>query len=265
MKISPETQGYCTIRHRPERNAPETQVVDYLERVAPPGNSYITWTARDVWSDTPLDELQYSWRLNKSAWSGFSHETSHTFLNLTSGRYVLEVRARDRAFNVDPTPARVEFVVIPPVWQQVWFISLISSLLGLIAFFLWRWVLVREQRLCEQQEQREAFLIRQQAEQEAELRGELISYQKMLNELEEQLRQTRAPFIECEEKDDEDREFLDRIMKVLEEHYSDWEFGREDLAIAFKMSLSSFQRKLKTVSRHTPKQLIREFRLSRAA
>lgn len=261
-----EVRVFRAVRHRPETRSPDTRIIDCPPRVSPPGNSHVTWEGHDPWSRTPSEDLQYSWRLNEGEWSPFSEETSHTFLELDSGEYTLDIRARDLAFNIDPTPSRVEFEVLPPVWRQTWFVSLISSLVGLIIFFLWRWIQVREQRLFEQQEQRKAFLIRQQQEQEAALRGELATLHQSFQELELKLKETRAPFIEFEEKDDDsDREFLTRIMDVLEERYSDWEFRREDLAESFNMSLSSFQRKLSAVSKQTPKGLIREFRLSRAA
>jgi len=261
-----QTEICRTVRHRAEKNPPDTEIKEYLERVSPPGNTHIAWAAHDPWSRTPAEQLQYSWRLNGGAWSAFSFDIGRTFLNLDPGDYLLEVRARDQAFNVDPTPAQVEFEVIPPVWKRGWFISLISTLLGLIVFFLYRWISLREQRLLEQQEQREAFLIRQREKQEAELRGELASlYESMLKQ-EELLKQNRKVFVPSEVPENEmDREFLDAVMAYLEERYSDWELRRSDLADAVNMSLSTFQRRLKAVCGQTPKELINEFRMARAA
>ena len=266
LPMSPDLRGFCAIRHIPEKAPPDTQISTFLEKVSQPGNTRIEWSGRDALNQTPQSKLLYSWRLDAGAWSPFSSETGKTFLGLKIGPHMLEVRARDRALNVDPVPASAEFRVIPPVWRQGWFITLISSLLGLIVFLLRRLILAREQRLIEQQEQREAFLIRQRKEREAELRGELVSLHESFRRLEDQLKQTRKPFIQPDEPENEsDREFLNQITTVLDQHYFDWEFGREDLAKAVHMSLRTFQRRLKAVSGHTPKELIREFRLSRAA
>ena len=56
------------------------------------------------------------------------------------------MRARDRDFNEDPTPASVRFTVVPPVWQQPWFLGLVSVLLAAIAVQSTR-VVRRERRL----------------------------------------------------------------------------------------------------------------------
>jgi light-regulated signal transduction histidine kinase (bacteriophytochrome) len=42
------------------------------------------------------------------------------------------VRARDADFNIDPNPATLDFMVLPPVWRQTWFVLLITLLAGLI-------------------------------------------------------------------------------------------------------------------------------------
>jgi len=266
LPISPEWSGFCTIRHVPETAPPNTEISIYQTKVAQPGNTRMEWTGQDALNQTPQSHLLYSWRLDDDAWSPFSRGTGKTFLGLKTGQHMLEVRARDRAFNVDLAPASAEFRVIPPVWKQGWFITLISSLLGLIVFLLRRLILIRERRMIEQQEQREAFLIRQREEREAELRGELVSLHETLEQLEGQLKQTREPLIQPDEsKSEADRELLQNLAQTLDEHYSDWEFGREDLAKAVHMSLRTFQRRLKMVSGHTPKELIREFRITRAA
>lgn len=51
---------------------------------------------------------------------------------LPPGWHRLVVRARDADLNLDPAPAVREFMVLPPVWNQVWFIALIGLLVGLI-------------------------------------------------------------------------------------------------------------------------------------
>ena len=45
------------------------------------------------------------------------------------------MRARDKDLNVDPTPAEVQFYVVPPLWKQWWFILSILAVLALIIFY----------------------------------------------------------------------------------------------------------------------------------
>lgn len=58
----------------------------------------------------------------------------------------MEVKTRDRDFNEDPTPAVVQFTVVPPVWQQPWFIGLMVVLVSGIGFQTMR-VIRRDRRL----------------------------------------------------------------------------------------------------------------------
>ncbi|MCU0858048.1 MAG: hypothetical protein MUC65_06565, partial [Pontiellaceae bacterium] len=168
--VGGEERSKYAVRHRPETNPPETWIVECLKRVSQPGNTYVSWQGRDLWSRTPVEELQYSWRLDGGEWSAFSRETGKTFLKLDSGQHVMEVRARDRAFNIDPSPARVEFTVIPPIWRQAWFVLLISGLTGLIIFLVWILIRNRERYLINQQAEREAVLVKQQEEKERHLK-----------------------------------------------------------------------------------------------
>ncbi len=153
-----QTERFRTIRHRAETTPPDTRITLHLKRVAQPGNTHISWSAHDPWGDSPSEEIQYSWRLNDEEWSAYSHDTSRTFLNLPSGSHALEVRARDRSFNVDPVPDRIVFTVIPPIWVQTWFIALFASFSALIVVLVWLYVRARERHLLEQQRAREEHL-----------------------------------------------------------------------------------------------------------
>ncbi|WP_168433683.1 sensor histidine kinase [Pontiella sulfatireligans] len=130
-----------------------------LERVAQPGNSQMAWAGRDSWDNTPEELLEYSWRLDHGDWSRYSLETDRMFPDLPHGRHVLEVRARDRDYNVDPTPAVAGFSVVPSVWLQAWFVTMVISFLILVAMLIWIIIRIRERHLIEQQVEREKHLV----------------------------------------------------------------------------------------------------------
>lgn len=152
-------ERFCTVRYVADGRAPETRIEPCLTRVSPPGNTHIRWAGRDPYLNTPDDMLQFSWRFNDAEWSPFSPERGRSFLNLARGRYRLEVRARDRDFNVDPTPARIEFVVVPPVWGQAWFLALATGVAILVARLVWIIIRTRERHLVERQVERERHLL----------------------------------------------------------------------------------------------------------
>ena len=62
-----------------------------------------------------------------------------------------------------------------------------------------------------------------------------------------------------------DQEFLNKILKIVETHFEDEHFSVEELASHVNMSVSQLNRKLKALVDQPPGQLIRSFRLQRAA
>jgi len=132
----------------PEAEPPETWITMSATEVSQPGNTTISWQGTDPWHSTADSDLHYAWRIDSGEWSVFSRETSWTFRELMSGQHVFEVTARDLDFNEDPTPAIAQFVVVPPVWQEPWFIALMVLLLGGVGFQTGR-VVRRDRRLKE--------------------------------------------------------------------------------------------------------------------
>jgi DNA-binding response OmpR family regulator/nitrogen-specific signal transduction histidine kinase len=61
------------------------------------------------------------------------------------------------------------------------------------------------------------------------------------------------------------KEFLAQVMASIERHMSDEEFGVETLASDVAMSRAQLHRKLKALTNQSPNELIRSFRLHRAA
>ncbi|MDP2790002.1 MAG: FG-GAP-like repeat-containing protein [bacterium] len=68
-----------------------------------------TWTGVD--DVTAPERLQYSYRLDTRAWSGWTLNNQVSIRNLTNGRHTLAVRSRDASGNVDPSPASATFTV----------------------------------------------------------------------------------------------------------------------------------------------------------
>lgn len=137
-----------TIRHEPDTQPPETQITVSIDRVSQPGNTILSWMGQDPWRETLDEDLQYAYRLDGGAWTAFTKKTSQVFFALPSGKHVFEVKARDTQFNEDPTPAMLRFFVTPPVWQEAWFIALVSFLVGFALLQTHRGV-IRGRRLRE--------------------------------------------------------------------------------------------------------------------
>jgi signal transduction histidine kinase/ligand-binding sensor domain-containing protein len=184
----PGTQGkdsrfgnFRTVRYQPDSQPPETTITLALERVSQPGNTTVSWAGTDPWHRTSQSDLLYAWQLDEWAWSPFSAEINQVFQSLDSGSHVFRVRARDRDFNVDPTPAEVRFVVIPPVWQQLWFLTVMALLVGAIALQTIQ-IIRRDRRL------RETNLALSDANEDlANLNSQLQASNQHLRDTQEQL------------------------------------------------------------------------------
>ena len=135
-----------TIRYQPDAEAPNTEITLCPDQVSQPGNTTLAWTGRDPWNATPSEDIQYAWRLDDGEWSPFSPRKSQILQALPAGAHTFEVKARDRDFNVSPSPAVAQFTVVPPVWQQPWFVGLIILGVGVIGYLASR-IVLRDRKL----------------------------------------------------------------------------------------------------------------------
>lgn len=142
-----EKQDFCTVRYTADTKEPATFTDYFPEQVDSAGNITISWSGRDPWENTPSDQLQYSWRMDQGEWSPFSNERQKTFLDLASGQHTLEVRARDRDFNIDPRPVQNRFFVALPVWQRTWFILLVLIAVAGTGTCIGLWIYYHDKRL----------------------------------------------------------------------------------------------------------------------
>ncbi len=130
---------YHTTYYNGEISFPQTKIGFYQQKVSTAGKALITWDGSDYFSDTPADELTYSYQIDNEPWSPFTSSNQVSFENLAKGRHSFKVKARDRDFNIDPSPASVEFSVLAPVWQRLWFIILmilVGALYGCFSYKL---------------------------------------------------------------------------------------------------------------------------------
>jgi len=144
-------EQFCTVRYTRDRHAPSAFIDPHVDQVDSAGNIHVSWSGYDFHGNTPADRLEYSWRLNGGTWSLYSRKTGKTFLDLARGKHTLEVRARDRDFNVDPTPAESWFLVIPAVWQRPWFIAMVLFIVVGTLSFIGMLIYFHDRRLQEQQ------------------------------------------------------------------------------------------------------------------
>jgi signal transduction histidine kinase len=96
-----------------------TQTLTDKEKNIPAGGTItLTFNAQDKWKYTPRHRLLFSCRLDGHDWSPFQEERSVSFPGLPAGKHYFQVRAMDRNCNIDPSPARLEFLVVLPWYKE---------------------------------------------------------------------------------------------------------------------------------------------------
>ena len=122
------------MRYIPSLSAPETVIRQVTSQVPHNDHSIFQFEARDPWNISRPSDLVYSWRVrprdgnDEGGWSPYSPDHSIISPDMSTGDYVFEVRAADTDFNVDPTPARAAFTVLPPLWATTAFLWPVSVL-----------------------------------------------------------------------------------------------------------------------------------------
>ncbi|MGB3800704.1 MAG: response regulator [Lewinella sp.] len=137
---------FYSTRYQPSHTPPETSIAFYTERIPPEGNGIISWTGKDFFGMTDAEDLVFSYRLDGGPWLPYTSDNEFSFTSMPDGPHRLEVRSRDIDFNVDPTPATVNFEVLPPIWKQGWFIALMLVFLAIFGFYEYR-VISKKQKL----------------------------------------------------------------------------------------------------------------------
>jgi ligand-binding sensor domain-containing protein/signal transduction histidine kinase len=139
-------KDFWTVFYKRDKKAPITKVSIFDKKVYQPGNTIISWEGIDPWSITPVEKLQFSYRMDNNPWSAFSYKTNDIFLSLPIGDHTFEVRARDLDFNIDPAPASISFNVAPPFYLQPVFYIPILVLVILIIILQIR-IIIRGKKL----------------------------------------------------------------------------------------------------------------------
>lgn len=141
-----EEQWFVAHKYFPDRTPPETKISVYSKEVTSEGNTMVEWSGNDYFAQSAGKELMFSYKLGNADWSPYRTDNHFTFMSLSNGDYTLQVRARDKDLNVDPTPAVIEFTVLPPVWKQMWFILLLLAFFTVLGVFEYR-IITKKRKL----------------------------------------------------------------------------------------------------------------------
>lgn len=119
-----------TMGYRPESNPPTVASLSVPAEATEDGNIRIHWMGRERWKESPVEELQYSYRIDNGPWSPFSMDASVSLALVRSGAHTVSIRARDRDFNIGPPSLEAAFSVPAPMWRRPAVLALGSALVA---------------------------------------------------------------------------------------------------------------------------------------
>ncbi|WP_145215708.1 ATP-binding protein [Planctomycetes bacterium TBK1r] len=122
------------IRYSADPDPPRATLDQSTITVDPGAQTIVSWSGVDKWNRTAANDLRWSWRVDRGAWSPFAKQNQVALDNLPVGNHTLEVRVSDGDANVSPAARAVEITVLQPYWMRTWFLSVAAMLLALITW-----------------------------------------------------------------------------------------------------------------------------------
>jgi PAS domain S-box-containing protein len=131
-------KGIVLYHPEADPDAPETFISDKynLTETPPSGDVRLIYSGIDKWKYTLQERLLFSYRLDAADWSPFTSNTFASYTRLPAGPHRFQVRAMDRNWNIDPTPATFEFAVLLPWHHTTEFIAILTCSTILILFLI---------------------------------------------------------------------------------------------------------------------------------
>lgn len=178
-------------------------------------------------------------------------------VSLSPGKYTLEVMATTNPKHWNPELMRtIKFTILPPWWQTpIFYVLYVLLLVAIVAvaFLFYRRRLQRKNR-------EEMLLLRIQNLVEQVNRYEHSEAMVVLSEPDADVEVEAAP-----EPTQQEKEFMERATRLVEQHMSDPLYNVEHLAADLCMERTGLYKKLTAMMQQSPVAFIRSIRLHRAA
>jgi len=134
--IAVETShGWSAFHPENDITAPLTSISSDETRYPEDAVIRLTFGGRDKWDQTTSGRLLFSYRLDARDWSPFQDTHEVTFTDLKVGRHYFQVRAMDRAGNIDQKRARLDINVLVPWYRETRLVFILAGALVVALFF----------------------------------------------------------------------------------------------------------------------------------
>jgi signal transduction histidine kinase len=104
-------------------------------RIPEDGVIVLKFSGRDKWNGTSPQRLLFSYRLDTGDWSPFAGTPTVSYSDLPPGKHYFQVRAMDRAGNIAPDAAELDFAMVPPWYKESRLVLIASAGAAAAGFF----------------------------------------------------------------------------------------------------------------------------------
>ena len=205
---------------------------------------------------------QYSYRLRgfEDEWTPLKPgEHSVRYTSLQPGSYIFEVQYT-MGEGDNPQTASIQVEVSPYFWKSWWFMLLIIVLLS--ALFVWYYH--RRMELWRQREAEKLLLPIRRVLNESDTPELLQSRIQNIIDNHERLQKSYRRSVEADKQEvmRTKKSFMERATDVMEQNYTNSEFGINEFAVALGMSKSLVSKRLNAETGQSTSQFIRNYRLT---
>ncbi|RJP25127.1 MAG: hypothetical protein C4527_17515 [Candidatus Omnitrophota bacterium] len=122
------TSSGVSLYHRDaDLDAPETWIPpEKNSREVAPAGAQFFFQGMDKWRYTQSERLLFSHRFDQEPWTPFSKDTVVSAHHLSPGPHTFAVKAMDRNWNIDPTPAEYPFIVLRSWYKEPFFLVILT-------------------------------------------------------------------------------------------------------------------------------------------
>ena len=205
---------------------------------------------------------QYSYRLHgfEDDWTPLKPgEHSVRYTSLEPGSYTFEVQYT-LGEGDEPQTASIQIQVAPYFWKSWWFMLLAVVLLSV----LFVWYYHRRMELWRQQEAEKLLLPIHRVLEESDDPEQLQSRIQNILDNHERLQKSYRRSVEADKEETmrTKKSFMERATDVMEQNYTNSEFGINEFAEAMGMSKSLVSKRLNAETGQSTSQFIRNYRLT---
>lgn len=200
----------------------------------------------------------------ENSWISLPHgEHGVRYTRLSPGDYTFQVKyVSPLSQETDEKIISIDIKVVPYFWNSWWFLLLLIVLVLAMAYYIYK----RHLEKLRNRETENLYRPIEKALSESDDPKDLQLRIKNILDNQKRYYVSQAKILEADkvQMEQQERSFLDRIIKVLEENYSKSEFGVNELCEMLGVSRSVVSKKLKEESGVSTSQFIRNYRLDAA-